>query len=62
MAAAEGVLYFICTKGDGAMGLTAGTGMGRIPSGFWISRQSFAVSRQCLAGMQGEVSVSACET
>lgn len=34
MAAAEEVLYFICTKGDGAMGLTARTGMGRICLGF----------------------------
>lgn len=62
MAAAEGVLYFICTKGDGAMGLTARTWMGRVLSGFWISGQSFAVSQQCLAGMQGEISVSPCET
>lgn len=34
MAAAEEVLYFICTKGDGAMGLTARTWMGRIWLGF----------------------------
>lgn len=62
MAAAEEVLYFICTKGDCAMGLTARTWMGRILSRFWILGQSFAVSQQCLAGMQAEVSVSACET
>lgn len=62
MTAAEEVLYFICTKGDSARGLTARTWMGRIPSAFWISGQSFAVSQQCLAGRHGEVSVSPCET